>query len=116
MNNRFKATLVQPHIPQTHATQLDGTKGKGLLIASRPLWSVGIWAKADASLDWAVEIEMPNPEAGGTPIVYPWLSVTGTSLIDCLNMALPVGSKILVKTSAGSNPTVQFVTELEKRV
>jgi hypothetical protein len=113
--NRFKATLVQSHIPQKHATQLDGTKDRGLFLAGRPHWHLGIWAKSDIAVDWTVEVELPNPKEGDPNIVFPWLKVTGTSIIDCLNMALPVGTKVTVKTTAGTNPVVQFVTELAEQ-
>jgi hypothetical protein len=114
MNNRFKSSLIQPWPPQTHATELDGTKDRGLLLAGRALWRVDIWGKADASLDWTIEVEIPNPKVPATPTVFPWLSATGPSITDCISMLLPAGSKVRVKTSAGTNPLVQFVTGLSE--
>lgn len=115
MTNRFKSTLVQTWPPQTGANELDGSAGKGYLKLHDAMRWLGVFGHADAPLDWEVDITLPNPKTPASPVTFKFLSVAAQAdIVDAPEIPLPAGTIVTVKTtnSAGSNPTVQFVTQL----
>lgn len=115
MPNRFKSTLIQTWPPQTDADQLDGTKSKGYLKLHNAMRWLGVFGHSDTPLNWEVEITLPNPQTPSSPVTYKFLKVDAQAdIVDVPEIPLPESAIIKVKTtnSAGSNPTVQFVTQL----
>lgn len=109
----FMNRLIQVHPEQTHATQLNGTAGRGYFKPGLVVVANGIFGMADAAADWEIRLEMPKP-GGGTQEYL--LDMRSATLFIANNdvWRVPAGGVIKVISSATTNPRATLITRLHQ--
>lgn len=99
--------LINPFPRQYHATEFDGTAGRGRFALPGASRVVGIYGKSDVGVDWEIAVikpALPNELLTEAERTFVLARVSSSDFIaNNDNWKLPAGSIVLLKSTAGTN-------------